>query len=56
MTNQVVIIGRLVRTPEITKLDNGKTVSNITVAVSRTIKKIMVNMKQILLIVSYGMV
>lgn len=38
MTNQVVIIGRLVRTPEITKLDNGKTVSNITVAVSRTIK------------------
>lgn len=38
MMNQTCIIGRLVRDPEIRELEDGKKVSNITVAVQRSYK------------------
>ena len=38
MMNQTCIIGRLVRDPEIRELEDGKRVSNITVAVQRSYK------------------
>ena len=38
MLNQAVIVGRIVREPEIKKTENGKSVSNITLAVSRGFK------------------
>lgn len=38
MMNQTCIIGRLVRDPELKKLEDGKKVSNITVAVQRSYK------------------
>ena len=38
MMNQLCVIGRIVRDPEITELDDGKKVSNITVAVQRSYK------------------
>ena len=38
MMNQTCIIGRLVRDPEIKELEDGKKVSNITVAVQRSYK------------------
>lgn len=38
MLNQVIIVGRLVATPEVKKLESGKEVSNITVACSRSYK------------------
>lgn len=38
MLNQVVIVGRLVADPEVKKLENGKEVTNITLAVSRSYK------------------
>lgn len=36
--NNVVLVGRLVRDPEVKKLDNEKEVSNITLAVTRNYK------------------
>ncbi|HHX17085.1 MAG TPA: single-stranded DNA-binding protein [Mollicutes bacterium] len=38
MLNQFVIVGRLVRDPELHETDNGKKVTNITVAVPRSYK------------------
>ena len=38
MMNQICIIGRLVRDPETKELEDGKRVSNITVAVQRSYK------------------
>ena len=38
MMNQTCIIGRLVRDPELKELEDGKKVSNITVAVQRSYK------------------
>jgi single-strand DNA-binding protein len=38
MVNQVVIVGRLVKNPEVKKLDGDKQVSRITVAVPRSYK------------------
>lgn len=38
--NQVMIVGRLVSTPEIKQLDDEKNVANITVAVQRPYKNI----------------
>ena len=38
MLNQIVIVGRLVRDPELRETDNGKKVSNITLAVPRSYK------------------
>lgn len=38
MLNQVVIVGRLVRDPEVKETDSGKKVSNITLAVPRAYK------------------
>ena len=38
MLNQLVIVGRIVRDPEVKELDNGKKVSNITLAVARSYK------------------
>ena len=38
MLNQTVIVGRLVKNPEVTKLEDGKRVSNITLAVPRSYK------------------
>ena len=38
MLNQTVIVGRLARNPEVTKLEDGKRVSNITLAVPRSYK------------------
>lgn len=40
MLNQIVIVGRLVRNPELRETENGKKVSNITVAVPRSYKNI----------------
>lgn len=38
MLNQVVVIGRLVSTPEMKEMEDGKRVSNITLAVPRSYK------------------
>ena len=38
MLNQTVLVGRLVKTPEVTVTENEKKVSNITLAVPRTYK------------------
>ena len=52
MINQITLVGRLVRTPELDLTENGKKVSTITLAVPREYK----NMILILLIVPYGLV
>lgn len=38
MLNQVIIVGRLVADPEMVELENGKKVSNLTLAVQRPYK------------------
>lgn len=38
MLNQLVVIGRLVKDPELRKTENGKNVTNITLAVPRSYK------------------
>lgn len=38
MMNQVFLVGRLVREPEVKVLDNGKEVSDICLAVQRSFK------------------
>jgi len=38
MLNQLVVIGRLVKEPELKKTDTGKNVTNITLAVPRSFK------------------
>ena len=38
MLNQVVLVGRIVRDPEVKELEDGKKVSNITLAVPRSYK------------------
>lgn len=38
MLNQIVMVGRLVKKPEIKELESGKKVSNITIAVPRSYK------------------
>ena len=38
MLNQLVVIGRLVRKPELRKTENGRNVTNITLAVPRGFK------------------
>ena len=38
MLNQIVIVGRLVKDPEVIEKDNNKKVSNITIAVPRSFK------------------
>ena len=38
MLNQIVIVGRLVRDPELRETDGGKKVTNITLAVPRSYK------------------
>lgn len=38
MLNQTVIVGRMVREPELRVTENGKKVTNITLAVSRSFK------------------
>ncbi len=38
MLNQLIIIGRLTKKPELKKTDNGKNVTNITLAVPRSYK------------------
>ena len=38
MLNQTVIVGRLVRDPELNETENGKKVTNITLAVPRSYK------------------
>ena len=40
MLNQIVIVGRLVRDPELKKSDNGSNYTNITVAVPRSYKNV----------------
>ena len=40
MLNQLVIIGRLTKEPELRKTENGKKVSNITLAVPRSYKNV----------------
>lgn len=39
MLNQIVIVGRLVKDPELRETDSGKKVTNITLAVPRSYKK-----------------
>ena len=38
MLNQLVLVGRIVREPEVKELESGKKVSNITLAVPRSYK------------------
>lgn len=38
MLNQTVVVGRLVQDPELVKTENGKSVTNITLAVPRSYK------------------
>lgn len=38
MLNQLVVVGRLVRDPELRKTENGRNVTNITLAVPRSYK------------------
>ena len=38
MLNQAILVGRLMREPEVTELDNGKKVTNITLAIPRNYK------------------
>ena len=38
MLNQVILVGRLARNPEVQELENGKKVANITLAVPRSFK------------------
>ena len=38
MLNQTVLVGRLVQDPEIKELENGKKVTNITLAIKRSYK------------------
>lgn len=38
MLNQLVVVGRLVKDPELRKTENGKNVTNITLAVPRSYK------------------
>ncbi|MDD2489638.1 MAG: single-stranded DNA-binding protein [Bacilli bacterium] len=38
MLNQIVIVGRLVRNPELRETESGKKVTNITIAVPRSYK------------------
>lgn len=38
MLNQVVIVGRLVASPEVKETENGKKVTNVTIAVPRSYK------------------
>lgn len=40
MLNQIVIVGRLVRNPELRQTEGGKKVTNITLAVPRSYKNI----------------
>jgi len=40
MLNQIVIVGRLVRDPELRETDGGKKVTNITLAVPRSYKNV----------------
>lgn len=40
MINQLVVIGRLTKDPELKKTDSGKTIANVTLAVPRSYKNI----------------
>ena len=40
MLNQLVVIGRVVREPELRKTDSGRNVTNITLAVPRSYKNV----------------
>ena len=40
MLNQVVLVGRLTKDPEIKQTDNAKSVSNITLAIPRSFKNV----------------
>lgn len=40
MLNQLIVIGRLVKDPELRKTDTGKNVANITLAVPRSFKNV----------------
>lgn len=40
MLNQVVLVGRIVQEPELKKTENGKSVTNLTIAVQRSYKNV----------------
>ena len=40
MVNQIILVGRLVKTPELELTDSGKKISTITLAVPRTYKNL----------------
>lgn len=40
MLNQTVIVGRIVKNPELKETDNGKKVTNLTIAVPRSYKNV----------------
>ena len=54
MLNQTVLVGRLINDPEVKKLDSGKEVANITLAVPRAYKMRKEFMKLISLTVLFG--
>ena len=47
MVNQIVLVGRIARTPETRITENGKKMATLTLAVPETIKILMVNTIQI---------
>ena len=38
MVNETVLVGRITQDPKVTELDNGKKVSNVTIAIPRSYK------------------
>ena len=56
MLNQIVIVGRLVKDPELRETDSGKKVTILLLLFQEVIKMYLENMKQISLIVHYGQV
>ena len=47
MVNQIVLVGRIARTPETKTTENGRKMATLTLAVPRNYKTQMVNMIQI---------
>lgn len=53
MLNQIILVGRLVKTPEVIETESGKKMSYITLAIPRTFKNADGELILILLIACY---
>ena len=54
MLNQIILVGRLVKSPEVTETESGKKMSYITLAIPRSFKNADGEYDTDLLIVCYG--